>query len=77
VRWQRADPRRRARRGGDPADACAEPEDAGAPAARPPDGEEGELVDAAAAPGGRRPGAHAAPPAAERARSGAEEWEVL
>ena len=77
----------RGRHGGDLADACAEPDEGGGtsplgqPRAPPSEGEEGELVDAAT-PGKPEPGGpvpRGGPPlgAAERARSGVEEWEVL
>ena len=80
------------RRGGDLADACAEPDEGGVspalgqPKAPPSDGEEGELVDVAAARqaapgrperGGPTPCGGALLDAADRTRSGAEEWEVL
>lgn len=69
------------RRGGDLVDACAEPNEpvAGSPnKGGPPDGEEGELVEAGV---GGTPGhpalGGAKPNAADHARSGGEEWEVL
>lgn len=80
------------RRGSDLADACMEPDEGAGPAAgdapRPPlpDGEEGELVEAAgagregaAACGAAQPGpaGPAFASAAVRARSGGEDWEVL